>query len=81
MDEQKIEAQEKQAAKPAANKSVKQMEEMYPVEVLIEKHNLPAWIFAGLKAAQGWGSGKELTEEEFLRLRDGWLSGPLRREK
>ena len=47
-----------------------------PVEELAEKYNVPAWLLAGLKTANNWGRGKELTETDFLKARDKWLRGP-----
>lgn len=47
------------------------------IEELAAKHGVDAWVMAGLKVANGWGAGKELTEQEFLRAKDKWLSGPM----
>ncbi len=57
--------------------------EMKTIEELAKIHQVPDWIMAGLQIAYNWGSGKELTEEEFLRAKDKWLGGPMynRRDK
>lgn len=48
-----------------------------PVEVLAERLDTPAWVVAGMKAANGWGEGKQLTEAEFKRAVTAWLGRPM----
>lgn len=49
------------------------------IEELAKKCNVPEWQMAGLKVANNWGKGKELSEADFLAARDAWLSGPINR--
>ncbi|WP_034629491.1 hypothetical protein [Desulfotruncus alcoholivorax] len=69
------------AKKDEPTLTLKQEDKTFPVEELADKHNMPLWMLAGLKAANNWGRGKELTEDEFLKARDKWLAGPIRRVK
>lgn len=51
--------------------------EEYTIEDLAQKHRVPGWAIAGLKAAYNWGQGKTLTEAQFLKQRDDWLKRPM----
>lgn len=58
----------------------KQTQETLPtIEDLCRKHKLPSWIVAGMMQAFGWASGKRLAENDFLRAKKDWLSGPMSR--
>lgn len=52
-------------------------EEMLTIEKHAADLGMEAWIYAGLLAAYGWGSGKEMTRTEFINARDAWLTGPM----
>lgn len=54
--------------------------ELVPVEELAARNAVPAWMLKGLMAANGWGQGKQVTEAEFLKARDKWLKGPMKRK-
>lgn len=41
------------------------------------KHKTPRAIFAGVCAAQGWKSGKFVTEEEYLEAVEKFTSAPM----
>lgn len=47
------------------------------IEELAKKHNLKPWVFSGIKAAYGWGQGKRMKENEFLKAVESWLKGPM----
>lgn len=51
--------------------------EEFTIEDLAVKHDVPNWVMSGLKAAYNWGTGKELTDKEFLANRDAWLKGSM----
>lgn len=52
-------------------------EVLVTIEELARRHQVPGWVLAGLKVANKWGAGKQLTEAEFIAARDKWLSGPM----
>lgn len=41
------------------------------------KHNIPRAVFAGICAAQGWKSGKSVTEAEFLGAVQAFNAAPM----
>lgn len=53
--------------------------QMTAIEKLAEKHQVEAWALAGLMRANNWGSGKLITESEFLQALRKWLAGPMQR--
>ncbi len=53
--------------------------ELFTVEQLAQRTNVPGWALAGAKVAYGWGEGKEMTEAEFKKAVDKWLNGPMNR--
>lgn len=55
----------------------KQAPEELTIEELAAKNNVPAWVMAGLKTANNWGAGKQISEKEFLAKKDAWLKGPM----
>jgi hypothetical protein len=54
--------------------------ELFTIEELAQKHNVPSWTLVGMKAAFGWGAGKKMSEADFMKAKDEWLSGPMRRK-
>lgn len=59
---------------------VKPQEALLPIEHLAEIHDVPSWVMVGLQARYGWGAGKEMTEKEFLKAKDNWLTGSINKE-
>lgn len=62
------------------NSTVKPQDALLTIEHLAENHNVPGWVMVGLQARYGWGAGKEMTEKEFLKAKDNWLTGPINKE-
>jgi len=52
-------------------------EELVAIEVLFERHKVPAWQQAGLRLRMGWAGGKLVGEGEFLTALEAWLHGPV----
>lgn len=52
-------------------------EEFTEVGRLCAKHNIPRAVFAGVCAAEGWKSGKTVTEAEFLGAVEKFTSAPM----
>lgn len=50
---------------------------LFKIEELAKKANTPAYVLAGMKAANGWGSGKELTEDAFNEAVKKFLKGSM----
>ena len=61
--------------KPDKKETVKAEE--FTIEELAEKLKAPKWILKGMMAAYNWGTGKRITEKEFVSKRDSWLNGPM----
>jgi len=66
----------KEKGAPAQGKS-KNLQPV-PVEELFKCFSVPVWMQAGMMAAYGWGQGKQLTEDEFVKAKSKWLSGPMK---
>lgn len=50
---------------------------METIEDLARHLGTPAWVLVGVKAANDWGEGKAVTEQEFLACVDRWLKSPM----
>lgn len=61
--------------KPDKKETVKAEE--LTIEELAEKIKAPKWVLNSMMAAYNWGTGKRLTEKEFIFKRDSWLNGPM----
>ena len=46
------------------------------IEELAAALKTPAWALAGLKVRQNWAVGKIVTEDEFRRALQDFLTGP-----
>lgn len=51
------------------------------IEELAVRNNVDNWVITGMMKAYGWGTGKRLTEKDFLSKKDEWLNGPMYRSK
>ena len=51
------------------------------IEELATKHLFPSWVMAGVKRFYGWGSGKRMSEKEFLQKVETWKKGPMTRKE
>lgn len=49
-----------------------------PVSVLATATGTEKIVFESVKAAYGWTDTTKLTKEEFVRMRDEWLTKPAR---
>lgn len=47
------------------------------IEELKGKHNITEMVFAGIKAAQNWKTGKQVAEADFLKARTAFLKAPI----
>lgn len=47
------------------------------VEAQAQKHDIPAPVFAAVMQAQGWASGKAVSEKEFLGAVKDFLGAPM----
>lgn len=65
----------KEKSTPAGKAEVKNS---MPVEEWFKRFNVPGWVQAGMMAAYGWGQGKQLTENDFVKAKSKWLSGPMK---
>lgn len=52
-------------------------EELFTIEDLAQRLQVPGWVMAGVKVANGWGEGKMLTEAEFIKAKEAWLKRPM----
>lgn len=50
---------------------------MQPIETWQLQEQTPAHIFAGVKAANGWGQGKEMTLKDYQKAVKDFLKGPM----
>lgn len=50
---------------------------LFKIEELAQKADTPAYVLAGIKAANGWGSGKELTEAAYKTASEKFLKGSM----
>ena len=50
------------------------------IEELREKYNISLSVFAGVKNYKGWGEGKRITENEFLKAVKGFTQGPINKK-
>lgn len=51
--------------------------EFKTIEFLQEKHQVKDHIFEGVKAANNWKAGKQVTETEFLKECNAFLKAPV----
>jgi hypothetical protein len=51
--------------------------EEFTIEELAERLKVPKWVLKGMMVAYNWGTGKSLTEKDFISKRDSWLNGPM----
>ena len=49
-----------------------------PVSVLATATGTKKIVFESVKAAHGWTDATKLTKDEFVRMRDEWLTKPAR---
>lgn len=47
------------------------------IEVLGKRLATASWVLAGVCEANGWGSGKEMTEAEYKAAVSAWLRMPM----
>jgi hypothetical protein len=52
-----------------------------PIEVLSKRLATVPWVFAGVCEANGWGTGKVMTEEEYKAAVSAWLKMPMAGKK
>lgn len=65
-------AKEKKAAKTAPTST-----ETKPVEAWFEVDKTPAWARAGFMVHHGFGRGKLLTESQFTKAKEAFLTAPM----
>ena len=53
--------------KPELPDNNKQPGSLQSIEALASKAELPVYVFAGVKAQKGWGTGKKVNEAEFKK--------------
>lgn len=64
-------------AKTTESESLVPAELLQPIETLAAAEQTPAYLVAGVKAANGWGQGKELTLAEYRQALEAFLKGPM----
>lgn len=60
------------------NKEVNAKAELKPIEEWCKDLNTSASIYAGIKAANRWRPGKEVTKEEYEKAIDKFLKSPMK---
>lgn len=51
--------------------------ELRTIEALAKAAGTPDWVLAGATVHYGWGAGKEMTEQEYRKAIDRFLSSPI----